>query len=995
MVTSTTPHHEPEIGLQPLPMRNPHVHARKIRAAYLTAVLTTALLGIFIYVEITTSFSTLEKPLNSITIHAGQRMNLYRSAMLLSLLTTENEVDERENLRLEIRSVLDQLEVTHQQFSHQPDELPPEVYQIYFDAPYNLNENLQPYIQIGRSLTAPSTPRLLPDNPDLQQLLDLLPNLRESFTSLIDTYKNIDAGKIATSKKNGVLLLGGLFVVLGLEIAFIFRPMELEILHEHANLLSEIERRQQSEAALKQSEMLYRLLADNISDMVTLHQPDGRFIYASPSYTHLTGYSSDELMAMPAAELRALVHPEDLPRTRDEAHQQVLQGKTITRLEYRGRRKDGTYFWVETDSRSIKDEQGTVTQLLASSRDITERRRIEEVLKEQQGQLEDFFTVAPDLLCIADTDGYFLKLNQFWEATLGYPLRELEGKRFLDFVHPDDLQATLDALSTLDAQQPILNFTNRYRCQDGTYRVIEWRSRSDGKLIYAAARDITERTQAEEALRQSEAHLRSLIDSQTAYIVRTDMSGHYTYVNPQFIKDYGWVKDNGNVIGLLTHETILPEDHQKTYATVAKCLAEPGKPVQVTLKKPTKDGDSRWTLWEFVAITNEQDEPTEIQCIGFDISAQMIAEEALRQSEERFRTISEIVTSYTYGYSVLADGGLEREWTAGAFKDITGYTPEEIDERGGWASLLYPDDLPLAAHRYKTLLSGQAAVDEFRIINRSNEVCWLRDYANPIWDEQEQRVTYIFGAAQDITEQKLSGAQAIELTLEREKVRLLADFVRDTSHDFRTPLSVINTSTHLIRKTDDPERRIYHLNKINAQVDYLSRIISALHLMASLDQDKMNEISPINFNQLIVDGVGAAQALIGQHQHMVHLDLEADLPKIRGDARYLFAAIAAILHNAFIYTPKGGEITIRSSTQDQSIIFEVADTGIGIGEADLPHIFNRFYKADSARGQNDSGTGLGLAITKKIIESHHGTIAVESELGKGSTFRIVLPLHLT
>ena len=146
--------------------------------------------------------------------------------------------------------------------------------------------------------------------------------------------------------------------------------------------------------------------------------------------------------------------------------------------------------------------------------DITERRQAGEALREKTEELDRFFSLALDLLCIADTDGYFRRLNRSWETTLGYSLEALEGKRFLDLVHPDDLASTLAAIADLATEKSVLNFVNRYRCQDGSYRWIEWRSSPyKGKLIYAAARDITERKQAEEALARHDRAMAALYET--------------------------------------------------------------------------------------------------------------------------------------------------------------------------------------------------------------------------------------------------------------------------------------------------------------------------------------------------------------------------------------------------------------------------------------------------------------------------------------------------
>jgi PAS domain S-box-containing protein len=142
--------------------------------------------------------------------------------------------------------------------------------------------------------------------------------------------------------------------------------------------------------------------------------------------------------------------------------------------------------------------------------EIKKRRVIEDQLRSKTVELDNYFTKSLDLLCIADTDGYFRRLNPAWEETFGYPLSELEKKRFLDLVHPDDLDATAAAVGQLEDAKAVLNFTNRYRCQDGSYRWIEWRSLPSDKMIYAVARDITERKKMEEELRASEAKLQSL-----------------------------------------------------------------------------------------------------------------------------------------------------------------------------------------------------------------------------------------------------------------------------------------------------------------------------------------------------------------------------------------------------------------------------------------------------------------------------------------------------
>lgn len=128
------------------------------------------------------------------------------------------------------------------------------------------------------------------------------------------------------------------------------------------------------------------------------------------------------------------------------------------------------------------------------------RKLAEESLRQKSEELNQFFDVSLDLLCIVNTDGYFLHLNPIWEKVVGYTRDELMSKRLTEFVHPDDVRGTTKALAALASQKAVTHFINRYRCKDGTYRWLDWSSVPAGNLIYAAARDVTGHKLADQAL---------------------------------------------------------------------------------------------------------------------------------------------------------------------------------------------------------------------------------------------------------------------------------------------------------------------------------------------------------------------------------------------------------------------------------------------------------------------------------------------------------------
>jgi PAS domain S-box-containing protein len=274
-------------------------------------------------------------------------------------------------------------------------------------------------------------------------------------------------------------------------------------------LCRDITERKQAELALQESMEKYRSIVEN--SLVGMFTVDDayRFIYVNDELCRILGYSIENLLGLDFREVltddsRALVVDRYFRRQRGE--------EVPSRYEIGVVRGDGNMRRVEMTVAVVRDASGlplSMGQLI----DITERKRTEEALRAKTEELDLFFTAALDLLCIADVDGYFRRLNPEWQTVLGYPLAELEGRRFLDFVHPEDLEATLAAVSRLADQQMVLNFTNRYRCQDGSYRWIEWRSYPAGKLICAAARDITERKEAEAALAESEQRFRMLLEA--------------------------------------------------------------------------------------------------------------------------------------------------------------------------------------------------------------------------------------------------------------------------------------------------------------------------------------------------------------------------------------------------------------------------------------------------------------------------------------------------
>ena len=230
--------------------------------------------------------------------------------------------------------------------------------------------------------------------------------------------------------------------------------------------------------------------------------------------------------------------------------------------------------------------------VVAVATDITE---MQQALRDKSAELDRFFSATIDLLCIADTDGCFRRLNPEWERALGYRLDEMEGRSFLDFIHPDDLPATREKLAALAGQEVVTSFTNRYRHQDGSYRFIEWRSFPVGKLIYAAARDVTERIKNERALLESERLNRMIAEMASDYIfhlrVGPDGQAVMDYASASFFEITG--RGLAEVARPdLWRDVVHPEDLSKVLGALAQVIRE-RQPLELEVRSFVR-GAVRW-----------------------------------------------------------------------------------------------------------------------------------------------------------------------------------------------------------------------------------------------------------------------------------------------------------------------------------------------------------------------------------------------------------------
>jgi two-component system phosphate regulon sensor histidine kinase PhoR len=259
------------------------------------------------------------------------------------------------------------------------------------------------------------------------------------------------------------------------------------------------------------------------------------------------------------------------------------------------------------------------------------------------------------------------------------------------------------------------------------------------------------------------------------------------------------------------------------------------------------------------------------------------------------------------------------------------------------------------------------------------------------------RQHYFAATVASVRAGETSGAVIVlhDITDLRKLERVRRDFVANVSHEFRTPLTAIQgfAETLIGGAIDDPQNRGRFLAIILEHSRRLARLTEDLLRLSQMDAEQLElEIRAVSVPQLIESCYETAQRRAGEKGLTLSLNLPSQIPDVLADNRRLQEVLQNLLDNAIQYTLPGGKIMLSAETRGDDVIVTVADTGIGIPQADQPRIFERFYRVDVARSREAGGTGLGLSISKHLVEAQGGRIWVESEVGVGSKFHFSIPI---
>ncbi len=496
------------------------------------------------------------------------------------------------------------------------------------------------------------------------------------------------------------------------------------------------------------------------------------------------------------------------------------------------------------------------------------------------------------------------------------------------------------------------------------------------KLILLVFGDITDKRIAERSLEKSEFRFRLLVETIPQLIWITDSKGQ-----PEFFNNR-WAEYTGS-----SSTERKPEDWQKYYhpddrervkESWQKCL-QTGDPFSIEYRLQDTNGNYNWFLAKALPLFGSDGEIMKWFGTNTNIQLHKEAEKALIKSSEQFRQFTELIPEKVTNAN--ADGKVN--YYNKSWQDYTGWTNEELLEKG-WMKLVHPEDLEETTKNLRnSVKTGGELEIEARLLDKKGEYRWHLIRAIPIKDEAGEVKQWI-GAT-------------VEIERFKEEEKRKEGFLQLVSHELKTPITSIKGYVQLLLTLLQQKRQDLDslpiepsLNRINEQVNRLTRLISEILDISRIEENKLDlKMETFDINDFIEE----------TNQDLIHTEIDHSI-SIHHDARFDVVAdkdrvgqvLINLVTNAVKYSPENKSVQVRiSDGGDQKVAVSVADKGIGISKKDQKEVFKRFHRVEGKSEETYAGLGIGLFLAHEIVARHGGEISVESELGEGSVFTFTLP----
>jgi PAS domain S-box-containing protein len=717
------------------------------------------------------------------------------------------------------------------------------------------------------------------------------------------------------------------------------------------------------------------LIESSVDGLITVDSA-GTISDVNDRMCQMTGYSRTELIGSPFADY--FTEPD---RARSGV-QQTFDNGIVTEYALTLISRSRRQLQVSFNASVFKDPTGNVKGIFASARDITDRVRLEEQLREQQTYLRGLIESSVDGLVTVDPEGFITDVNEQMCRMTGYARTDLIGSPFTRYF-TDPAQADAGVKRTF-AEGVVTNYALVLKTSTGRKATVSFNAsvfrNAEGRVqgIFASARDISDQARLSSQLTEQQAYNRSLIEASADALFAIAPDGTITDVNEEATRFTGYSRKhlvNSRFADYFT-------EPERASAGVLQTLQE-RRVLGYELLLVTRYGRRIAVSFNAGMFTDGAGQPIGILAGARDITAQKELETQLRSQQFYTRSLIEsnidaLMTTDPLG--IITD--VNEQMCA-----LTGRAREELI---GTPFKTYFTDPQRAEEGVKLVLRENKVTNYELTARRKDGTETVVSYNAATFYDRDGKLQGVFAAARDVTDRK-----RFEQSLQ-EANRMKSEFLANMSHELRTPLNgIIGFSEFLVDEKAGKlvAKQKEYLNDILNSGRHLLQLINDVLDLSKVEAGKM-ELHPDTFSVgKAIEEVCSVVAPMAHKKHLViSSDVDGAVDEVTLDQQKFKQVLFNLLSNAVKFTDEGGTVDIRASAADGTRLrVQVRDTGIGIKAEDIGKLFVEFQQLDSGMARRYQGTGLGLVLTKKIVEFQQGTISVESEVGKGSTFTVVLP----